>query len=369
MTIRVASCTAFLVLPALWGAYLLWAPVRQTTRLAHLTVATLVLLVVSLSWSLVVDLTPPAARPYIGSSGSNSALSLALGYNGLGRVTQAIATHLSIPGIDGLTVDLTAAPGFAPGIGNPGPFRLFSTALADQASWLLPLALVGLLLAAWQQVRPPRRLDAMTVSKHDCQDGRRARVALAVWGLWLAVCLGYFSAARFYHVYYLIMLGPAIAALAGIGVAAGWRAYRAGRASSWLLPLFLVGSSAMQAVILLPYADWRTWLTPLVLGVASLTSVVLLLSAYLLRGSAPGVRLATFAAVTGCLSLMVAPGVWSVISVWNNNGAAWLPEAGPSGGRGFMGFPGGSGSQGGPGGGFRNVAPPQNGSAPAFTVP
>ena len=59
-------------------------------------IATVVLLAVSLSWSAAVDLMPSADRPYIGSSGSNSALSLALGYNGLGRLTSAIASRLPL---------------------------------------------------------------------------------------------------------------------------------------------------------------------------------------------------------------------------------------------------------------------------------
>src|SRR5207249_313180 len=82
------------VLAALWAAYLLLAPIGWRARVWRLALATAALLVVSLSWSAVVDLTPASARPFVGSSGSNSALSLALGYNGLGRLTQALAAHI-----------------------------------------------------------------------------------------------------------------------------------------------------------------------------------------------------------------------------------------------------------------------------------
>ena len=44
------------------------------------------LALVSSAWIAVVELTPAASRPYVGSTDDNSALSLALGYNGLGRV-------------------------------------------------------------------------------------------------------------------------------------------------------------------------------------------------------------------------------------------------------------------------------------------
>src|SRR4051794_39190849 len=77
---------AFLVLPALYLLYLVAAPVSRLRRFVHLGLATVVLLVVSLSWAVVVDLTPSTERPYVGSSQNNSALELASGYNGLSRL-------------------------------------------------------------------------------------------------------------------------------------------------------------------------------------------------------------------------------------------------------------------------------------------
>ncbi len=78
---------AYLVVPALGLMYLLGARTRWYKRLGHLALAAVVLLVVSLSWAVAVDLTPASARPYVGSSGNNSELNLALGYNGLQRLT------------------------------------------------------------------------------------------------------------------------------------------------------------------------------------------------------------------------------------------------------------------------------------------
>src|SRR5258706_4670064 len=77
---------AYLVLPALYGLYFLGAKVKLWRKLGQLTLASVVLLVVSFSWITVVDLTPASQRPYVGSSGDNSELTLALGYNGLERL-------------------------------------------------------------------------------------------------------------------------------------------------------------------------------------------------------------------------------------------------------------------------------------------
>src|SRR5205085_6356140 len=85
-----------------------------------------------------------------------------------------------------------------------GRFRLLGTTLGGQVSWLLILAVLGLALAAL--CVPWRRLDG------------RGR-SLALWGTWLLTAGAFFSVAEFFHPYYTVMLAPAIAALAAIGVA------------------------------------------------------------------------------------------------------------------------------------------------------
>src|SRR5207237_281540 len=67
-------------------AGLLSAPKSIWNRMAHLVVAGLLLLVISLSWAVAVDLTPASQRPYVGSTQNNSEISLAFGYNGIQRL-------------------------------------------------------------------------------------------------------------------------------------------------------------------------------------------------------------------------------------------------------------------------------------------
>src|SRR5205085_9206825 len=86
-----------LVIPAFGLVYLLGAPLRWRTRVAHLLLAALVLLVVSLCWVVAVDLTPASQRPYVGSSQTNSELNLAFGYNGLQRLTGFINRNPAPP--------------------------------------------------------------------------------------------------------------------------------------------------------------------------------------------------------------------------------------------------------------------------------
>jgi 4-amino-4-deoxy-L-arabinose transferase-like glycosyltransferase len=86
LAFNVKMLAAFVVLPTFYLVYLLAAPGGWWRRIGRLSVATIVLAAVSLSWVAAVELTPPDHRPYIGGSTTNSALELAVGYNGLGRI-------------------------------------------------------------------------------------------------------------------------------------------------------------------------------------------------------------------------------------------------------------------------------------------
>lgn len=77
---------AYMVIPAIYITYLLASSVSVKKRIGHLALATVVLLVVSLSWAVIVDMVPQSSRPYVGSSTNNSELELIIGHNGLERL-------------------------------------------------------------------------------------------------------------------------------------------------------------------------------------------------------------------------------------------------------------------------------------------
>src|SRR5882724_9660612 len=82
---NVKMLAAFVVLPTFALVYALGAPGPVRPRLVDLVLGGLVLTVVSLSWVLVYDLTPPERRPYAGTTDRNSILELAVGPYGIGR--------------------------------------------------------------------------------------------------------------------------------------------------------------------------------------------------------------------------------------------------------------------------------------------
>ncbi len=85
LAFNIKMLQAFLVLPAFFGVYFLGAEKPWLRKSADLFFAFLIILAVSLSWALIVDLTPPDLRPYVGGSADNSALGLITGYNGSAR--------------------------------------------------------------------------------------------------------------------------------------------------------------------------------------------------------------------------------------------------------------------------------------------
>ncbi|MFN8533216.1 MAG: glycosyltransferase family 39 protein [Dehalococcoidia bacterium] len=113
---------AYLPLPAFFALYFAGAPERWWRKLGKLAITGVLLLVVSLSWAVAVDLTPADQRPYIGSSEDNSVMSLIVGHNGLRRLVgmrQGGFLGGLFGGLAGQQGAPAARPGGAPQAGQP----------------------------------------------------------------------------------------------------------------------------------------------------------------------------------------------------------------------------------------------------------
>ena len=78
---------AFLVVPGFAVAYLWAGPPRLGRRIWQTVLMGAGIIAGAGWWILAAELTPAADRPYFGGSTSNNILQLAIGYNGLGRLT------------------------------------------------------------------------------------------------------------------------------------------------------------------------------------------------------------------------------------------------------------------------------------------
>jgi 4-amino-4-deoxy-L-arabinose transferase-like glycosyltransferase len=396
---NIKTLEAYMVLPAFGLVYLLGAHQSWRGKLWRLGVALLLLLLVSFAWIFAVDLTPASERPYVGSSQTNSELELLVGYNGLSRLlgmnnggigsgnagtrTQDANQERSsgtvpaqntqdgtgnIAGNGGVAENGDAGNtpggqnfggGGAGGTGGggggngfvedaAGPFRLFKLQLGGQVGWLLPLALCGLCALAWQR-RWLLRL------RQPVLDSRQQAVVL--WGLWLFAMGAFFSVASFFHPYYLVILAPAICALAGAGLVTLWHDYQQRTGwHRWALPVALLLTAAEQMYLLSQYQGWN-WLEIVVVALCLLAVGVLVWKKRLL-GPKPvvvdGATEVTTPVLTkrsgfvwqsgavgvGLMALLLTPVIWSGLSVYEPANST-LPSAGPAtANRGFGGMTG-----------------------------
>jgi 4-amino-4-deoxy-L-arabinose transferase-like glycosyltransferase len=275
LAFNVKFLEAYLVVSALAVAYVLGAPGSWRRRAGVLAASGAVLLAVSVSWLAFVDLTPADQRPYVGSTRTNSAFELALGYDGIERLLGRPATETETPAP---TTDTGAStiPSGEPSTGRlvdpapsdagtPGMLRLLEAQLGGQVGWFLPLTLlglgVGLARLPWGPWRRGRRPPLSL-----------RQVATLLWGGWFLTAAAFCSLARFISPYYLAVIAPPAAALAGDGAVTAWRAFWYPGRMGWLLPLVVLATGAEAWTILRGQPDWLPWLGPAVLVAAVLAA-------------------------------------------------------------------------------------------------
>ncbi len=418
---------AFLPLPAFYALYFLGAKTGWWKKILSIGVSGVILLMVSLAWAVIVDLTPADQRPYIGSSEDNTVMELIVGHNGLSRLFnqrsrgnapaqagtapdaqqaapggQAIqppgvnpggqalqspppraleacqglslgkACSFTRPNGDAIsgaciippgTDQLACAPqdrlpqnGQAPNAqgglqppqpygqlpqqgnrpsppagmladgpnaspdgpngntpfsqetGSPGLARFFVYPLSKQMSWLLPFALVGLVMAVFA-ARPRLPLEP----EHK---------ALILWGGWLVTCLVFFSMVEgIFHAYYTIMLAPALGAAVGAGIAQFWR-WQAAR--PWVntgMVLVAVLTLAFQIYTtdqygVIPEGSFKSILVYLPLVLLALSAALLLV-----KPLRPAAYLAVLAA------MVFIPFMWTRMTVLDRAPNVNLPSA------------------------------------------
>ena len=195
-------------------------------------------------------------------------------------------------------------------VGEPGALRLFTEPLVTEASWLLPLALLGipltLLATKWRWPLSEKRL------------------ALILWGGWLLPQVAYFSfTSGLFHAYYVIMLGPPLAALVGATAGALRQVWRKRRWLGWTgVAALASGTIAFQSISLRAYPEYVGW----VLG-ASGAGMLLGLAVMAAPRSPRWVGRLGLSLVL--VATMVAPLLWSGLTTLNTRADPWLPRSGP----------------------------------------
>jgi 4-amino-4-deoxy-L-arabinose transferase-like glycosyltransferase len=302
---------AYMILPAVAAVYLVFSKEKFSRRLIACGVSLLILAGVSFAWVAAVDLTPASERPYVDSSSNNSIWELIVEHNGLERVLGYGLSAANAGGgqADGQMDGVNGAQPFIPGqnrtgnapfpgnqggpdgimpgrdgggsggtgatggrqdgvagneIGTAGIFRLWTDSVYGQASWLIVFAFFCI---------------AAKLRRFNLKNLTPRGAVTVFWAVWLiAMCL-FFSFAGFWHRYYLCMLAPAVAGLAGPGIVRMARAF--GEKTGWkrfLLPAAFAATLAVEAVYVFRYEELRGWLVPLMAGTAAAAFLLMALN-------------------------------------------------------------------------------------------
>ncbi len=314
LAFNVKMLAAYLVVPGLALAFLIAGKGRLRRRIAQLAAGGVATLAVGFVWYGAMMLIPAANRPFVGDTTDNSWFSLIFGANGLSRVSG-----------NGGGAGLGGAPGGAGSFGGAaGLTRLFNPIVGGQISWLLPLALLGLLLGLWARRRAPRT-DV-------------ARSAYILWGGWGVVSWAIFSLSEgIFHPYYTTALAPAVAVLAAGGLVEMWD--RARRSTAWAAALgaVAIGTAVWAAVLLARASGFVPWVAPTAIALAALAGGALLADLRSVarvesarRPLALSLRaLLPFAAVAGLLSVLAGPTSYAIATVGDTLSGG-NPLAGPA---------------------------------------
>ncbi len=256
---------AWLVLPALYLAYLLAAPAPALSRrVGHVALSALVALAVSLSWMLVVTAVPAHDRPYVDGSCNNSVFSQVFLYNGTDRLT---GDTLGQPGCSPAPAPVKASTSTQEttvAVPN-GPGRFLNGSFGRDSDWMLVPAVVALGGILVTRRRRPRT-DTL-------------RAAAVLWAAWLFFTWCFFASSHFINSYYLAALAPPIAALCGMGLAVAWR-LRTRRMARVVLLGTVVGGTAYALYLLPGEVGVRPWVEASTLALA-LTAVAVLAWSFL----------------------------------------------------------------------------------------
>jgi 4-amino-4-deoxy-L-arabinose transferase-like glycosyltransferase len=360
---------AFLPLPAFYALYFFGSKEGWLRKIVNLGIATVLLIAVSLSWAVIVDLTPADSRPYIGSSDNNTVMGLIFGHNGVSRLEstgglgggtlpsapiagsnpnqgiqplagtrqgpppQAVdactsstqgdtcsftqpngntinGSCITPPNLDVLAcapVGMIPQNGQAPvgGLGGqnggtqfsqetgePGVFRFFTNPLSKQMSWLLPFALISVLLGLFgSRIKLP------------IESG--VHKSLILWGGWLLTCVVFFSMiSGIFHSYYAIMLAPALGAMVGIGFSQLWSW---GKDRNWAGVLLIAASAitlGFQYFAMSQYGENMWWMLPA--GILFMVGISLMVIS----------KRSAFAMILS--AMLVIPMYWTVMTVASN---------------------------------------------------
>jgi len=306
--IALAFHTYMLQAWALWPALIIaWFFTQESLgkKVLDLLIAGATSLALSLTWIVIVLLIPASHRPYIGGTYNNNPFEMVFGYNGLGRFTATTSA------LSSATDDPTFRSFTPPFGGEAGIGRIFSTAVAGQIAWVIPVAIASIVILFLLRVSKPLIIFLI---------------------LWLVTFFAMFSAVAGIHQFYTSSLALPVALLSAGAIALS---IEAGRKE---FIFTILGTAGLSSFFISSHYDgYLGWAAYLQLAVAFVSAGVVL-------SNNEKFRIALIPSLV-LLGVILTPAAWSVDS--HNYTNSINPVAGAESFNGMKGGPSGMGAPGG----------------------
>jgi len=329
---NVKMLQAYMIVPAIYLTYLIFAKQKFLKKILVCAVSVIVMVIISLSWVVAVDLVPEENRPYVGSSTENSAVELALGYNGINRIfrggnitgsnntSQNTQPNNAVQNNDPNRNDNQQAPisqnnnqQTAPNktgsnrtgggeSGEAGFFRLYNEENAGQIGWfILPAVFVCVFM--------------LILIFNGKFKSNEKNIVILFFALCFIPMFIYFSfASGLAHRYYFATFAPFIAGLIGIGF------YYLVEGKNYWFSIVFIPAAVAQLYIQYLYNDWMKAILPITALIFAASAIVILIA--VIKKISKKVIIALMC------TLLILPSIWSLTPMMYNDNSQ-LPIAGP----------------------------------------
>jgi len=317
---------AFIPLPIFLIYYFIASPNPIKKILVRIVIIIILLVVSSASWSTIVALTPPEARPYIGSTKDNSIWTLIFEYNGLNRFSQfGKPPPPKQPPINSQVnpnsqqIDIPPPPYFNQPNNTRGLLGLLSNPHAAQLGWILPLGFVmtSILILS---IIPKSIYIKPSDFINDCrQSHKKSEVILWIGWFLSAILIFGLADATSSHPYYLIGVSIPLAATTAIGFNKLIEKFRGNHISAYTLPTIIISCLFIQ---IWGSSTIVSNITHTITIIMTIIICLLLFNAIVQK--ATNTVLSNISIIVGISGLLIIPTVYS----WTGGGILVGPQAG-----------------------------------------
>ncbi|MCK4796746.1 MAG: hypothetical protein KAT05_05150, partial [Spirochaetes bacterium] len=224
--------SAFIIIPVYIVIYIFNKEIDIKKRIAHLIITGIIVITVSFSYAIVVDLFPGNKRPFIANTTNNSMMELIFVHNGLTRLSKDKAPNqkqnrppklINNKNLDHLKPKMRKDR-ISEEVGAPSLLRLFNNKLSYQINFYIVFIIIGTILFF-------KKIKYFSLVQKNF---------FYLFFSFAVILILYFSLnSGVFHRYYLSLLAPPFAVLTGISFSLVYRSFTENK-KRFILPISLL---------------------------------------------------------------------------------------------------------------------------------